>query len=188
MIEQSLKNTLTVFPIPGRKMEALEMTENVEDTIRAVAFDEGYRLGKEEAEEASTLRATGVEEHLVQIVQHIDAVTAQIEESHRTAIVSVLETALPALARQTMSEEVAAVIADATKGHLSGAVIIKCHPELVLELEPIVSELTASHELKVVPDEEQEPLAVTLEWDQGNAEIDVQRVIEACLAAFQQTE
>ncbi len=183
-MEQTLRDSLSVFPVPGRELGSAEV-EAIEDAMRAEAYQEGYAAGRQEAEEAISAKESQIEKTCTQMIEQIDTVSSAIERSHRHAITEILKAVLPALARSRAADEIVNIIEQTAKGQLVGTTKIKSGIEFAEELAPRLENIDTTQNLALVREEEREGFSVDLIWEGGQAEIDLQDTVDQCLAALQ---
>ena len=148
-------------------------------------YRSGVEAGRKQAEEAARNTITVMERSLDHLKSEFAARIDDVEASHRRVIRSCLMAILPEFAKIKAVDALTNVIADASREGLVGD--IKVH---VRSDEPVLTEalngLGANFEL--VLDDLLDAGAISLRWCQGGVDINPDRVLQACLSLFDDTE
>ena len=184
----SLLNNLQVFPVPGRESaEEAEQREQMEvfareDALRQEGYAQGFEEGKSASDQAYEEKVQILSEVGEQMIAQMEAIGRQIEESHSRALTSILEASMPHFAKKQTVHEVRAILEEVTHGKLQGDITLKASAEMTEKLKTAFESLSANFTINFEADENELGHGVQMQWEHGGAEVNIENVLERCLA------
>ncbi|WP_306252767.1 hypothetical protein [Parvularcula sp. IMCC14364] len=186
-MSEALLASLKVFPAQSRKEDpAGEDIEAIRFSIQEKAYKDGYEKGYAQAELDLSDHQGKTQQALADLVGKVDTLAAHIEASHYQALQRILREVLPALAKEQMADEIAAIIRQTAAAGMAGKISVQAAPDFVTELESKLGDggLRDRLDFKASPD--CAAFAVDLAWENGGAQIETENVLAKCLAILDQ--
>ena len=177
----ALRRKLTVFTPPQPSGFPDPAHEEALSDARTMAYEEGYRAGRLEAEQEAEDSKARLDQTVAEMADQLNRIVMEVENSHQRSIKELLGVALPALAETAAAAEITSIIVKAAGSRLAGGLQVTAHQKMAQQLAAHLEKVALLPPVKIIPDKECDELAVQLSWQDGGAEIDIGAAVKACL-------
>ena len=186
----ALHSTLETAQISGTVVRTgLELFHGAASPALIEAAEEApdrYELGLIEGERRAAERQdaaiSAMEKSLAVLQTHFSQSLEVIRQEQTSSFIAVLETALPALVKQSYFQDARNMIKMLQSAKLDGKIIVRCAAQEEDSLSQLFKNSSDPERFKILPDNDT-ALQMTFEWENGGADIDYR---QSAASAMQQ--